>query len=74
MKFVLIVLLLLAVLVLVAWFAYMMLERSKPLPRSRQLEEARRVMLDIQHTDDIFASLPTRTRANLDKILKDTEE
>jgi serine protease inhibitor ecotin len=74
MKIILIAVLILAVLAIIAWVAHELLKRSKPLPRSRQIEEARRVMLEVQHTDDIFASLPANTRAKLDKILKDTEE
>lgn len=74
MRVILILIILLAIIALVGWVAYELLKRSKPLPRSRQVEDARRVLLEVQHTDDIFASLPANTRAKLDKVLKDTEE
>lgn len=74
MRVVLILIILLAIIGLVAYVAHELLKRSKPLPRSRQVEDARRVLLEVQHSDDIFASLPANTRAKLDKVLKDTEE
>lgn len=70
-KLIIIAVVILAILGLISYVALTALNRVKPVPPVRELEEARRILIDIQIKDEALAMLPESTRRKVDEYLQD---
>lgn len=72
-----IVIVAITIVVIIALISYVVLtlaKRVKPLPPNRELEEARRIMLELQTTDELIPSLPERSRKRVNEFLARSQD
>lgn len=71
-KVVVIGVVIIAIIALVSYVVLSLVKRFKPVPPVREVEEARRILYELQVKDEILAILPESTRQEVDEYLHAT--